>query len=111
MVSINANSFVVDENTRERLVWLIKASDYIQSRVLNIRFCTRLMGPPFFFWAIPTYRILPYSMIRIEFDDDRCVFIILVQIVQQSTVVGPAVQIRIIGFYRKYTLAQYLTGD
>ena len=36
---------------------------YIQSRVLNIRFCTRLMGPPFFFWVIPTYRVLPYSMI------------------------------------------------
>ena len=63
MISINANSLVVDENTREWLVWLIKASDYIQSRVLNIRFCTRLMGPPFFFWVIPTYRVLPYSMI------------------------------------------------
>ena len=37
------------------MVWLIKASDYIQSRVLNIRFCTRLMGPPFFSWVIPTY--------------------------------------------------------
>ena len=22
-----------------------------------------LMGPSFFFWAIPTYRVLPYSMI------------------------------------------------
>ena len=29
MISINANSLVVDENTREWLVWLIKASDYI----------------------------------------------------------------------------------
>ena len=43
----------------------LKASDYIQGRVLNIRFCTRLMGPPFFFWVIPTYRVLPYSMIHV----------------------------------------------
>ena len=57
-ISISANSLVVDENTREWLVWLIKASDYIQGRVLNIRFSTRLMGPPFFFWVIPTYRVL-----------------------------------------------------
>ena len=38
---------------------------YIQSRVLNIRFCTRLMGQPFFFCAVRTYRVLPYSMIAI----------------------------------------------
>ena len=63
MISISANSLVVDENSRECLVWLIKASDYIQGRVLNIRFCTRLMGLPFFSWVIPTYRVLPYSMI------------------------------------------------
>ena len=56
MVSMSANSLFADEHTREWLVWCIKAYDYVQSRVLNIRFCTRLMGPPFFFWVIPTYR-------------------------------------------------------
>ena len=30
---------------------------------MNIRLCTRSMGQPFFFCAIPTYRVLPYSMI------------------------------------------------
>ena len=55
-----------------------KASDYIQSRVLNIRFCTHLMGPPFFFWAIPTYRVLPYSMIIYRLETLRwCVKLIL----------------------------------
>ena len=36
MVSSNANSLFADENTRESLVGLIKAYDYIQSTVLNM---------------------------------------------------------------------------
>ena len=35
-VSSNANSLVADENTRDVIVWLIKAYDYNQSRVLNV---------------------------------------------------------------------------
>ena len=62
-VSRNANSLAADENTRDVIVWLIKAYDYNQSRVLNVSFCTRYIGPPFFSRAIPTYGVLPYSMI------------------------------------------------
>ena len=64
-VSRNANSLAADENTRDVIVWLIKAYDYNQSRVLNVLFCTRYIGPPFFSRAIPTYGVLPYSMISI----------------------------------------------
>ena len=35
-VSSNANSLVADENTRDVIIWLIKAYDYNQSRVLNV---------------------------------------------------------------------------
>ena len=45
------------------MLWFIKAYDYNQKRVLNVSFCTRYMGPPFFSRAIPTYGVLPYSMI------------------------------------------------
>ncbi len=62
-LSSNANSLVAVENTRDVMVWLIKAYDYNQSRVLNVWLCTRDMGPPFFSRAIPTYGVLPYSMI------------------------------------------------
>ena len=62
-VSCNANSLVADENTPDVMLWFIKAYDYNQKRVLNVSFCTRYMGPPFFFRAIPTYGVLPYSMI------------------------------------------------
>ena len=61
-VSCNANSLVADENTPDVMLWFIKAYDYNQKRVLNVSFCTRYMGPPFFFRAIPTYGVLPYSM-------------------------------------------------
>ena len=62
-VSCNANSLVADENTPDVMLWFIKAYDYNQKRVLNVSFCTRYMGPPFFSRAIPTYGVLPYSMI------------------------------------------------
>ena len=64
-VSCNANSLVADENTPDVMLWFIKAYDYNQKRVLNVSFCTRYMGPPFFFRAIPTYGVLPYSMISV----------------------------------------------
>ena len=63
MVSGNANTLVAHENTREWLVWLTKVYDCIYSRVLNVWFYTRDMWTPFFPHAIPTYRVLPYSMI------------------------------------------------
>ena len=37
--------------------------DYTNSRVLNMSFYTQLMDTPFFLGAIPTYGVLPYSMI------------------------------------------------
>ena len=63
MVSSSANSLFADENTRESLVGFIKACDYIYSRVLNVCFCTGHMRQPFYSRAIPTYGVLPYSMI------------------------------------------------
>ena len=54
------------ENTRERQVQLIKVYDYVYSRLLSISFCTYLMRRPFFSRAIPTYGVLPYSMILIH---------------------------------------------
>ena len=47
-LSSNANSLVTEENTRDVMVWLIKAYDCNQSRVLNVLFWTRYMGSPFF---------------------------------------------------------------
>ena len=58
-VSSNANSLVANENTRVIMIWLIKAYDCNQNRVLNVLY----MGLPFFPHAIPTYEVLPYSMI------------------------------------------------
>ena len=59
----NANSLVSDENAREWLVGFILALHYAYTRVMNMSFCTHLMGTPFFLVAIPTYGVLPYSMI------------------------------------------------
>ena len=43
-----ANSLVSDDNARQELVGLMLALDYTYSRVLNMSFCTHLMGKPFF---------------------------------------------------------------
>ena len=56
-LSSNANNLVPDENTRDVMVWLIKAYDYNQNRVLSVLFCRRYMGPPFISRAISIYGV------------------------------------------------------
>ena len=57
------NSLVSDDNAQKQLVGLISALDYTYSRVLNMSFCTHLMGTPFFPGPSLHMGVLSYSMI------------------------------------------------